>query len=236
MISKELARDEAWLSPVCVAQLFDCYGLPLIPTRVVRDAEQAVAAAAELGSPVALKASAPRLVHKTDAGGVRLGLEGAEAVRTAATEIEDSVERAGYRLDGLVVQPMAPAGVELIVGVVHDHSFGPVLACGAGGTTAELISDVAVRITPVTDLEAREMVHSLRTFPLLDGYRGAPRCDLAAIEDVLLRVSAMVEAHPEIAELDCNPLIAGPDRVVIVDARVRVETAAPSPPMPSVEA
>ena len=121
---------------------------------------------------------------------------------------------------------MAPTGVELIVGVVHDHSFGPVLACGAGGTTAELVSDVAVRITPVTDLEAREMLRSLRTFPLLDGYRGAPRCDLAAIEDVLLRVSAMVEAHPEIVELDCNPLIAGPDGAVIVDARVRVETAA----------
>ena len=130
---------------------------------------------------------------------------------------------------------MAPAGVELIVGVVHDHSFGPVLACGAGGTSAELVSDVAVRITPVTDLEAREMLRALRTFPLLDGYRGAPRCDLGAIEDVLLRVSAMVEAHPEIVELDCNPLIAGPDGVVIVDARVRVETPAPPRPMPSLE-
>ena len=235
IISKELAREEAWLSPACVAQLFDCYGLPLVTTRVVDDAEQAVAAATELGLPVVLKASAPGLVHKTDAGGVRLGLEDVDAVRTATTEIEQVVGRAGYRLDGLVVQPMAPTGVELIVGVVHDHSFGPVLACGAGGTTAELVSDVSVRITPVTDLEAREMVRSLRTFPLLDGYRGAPRCDLAAIEDVLLRVSAMVEAHPEIVELDCNPLIAGPDGALIVDARVRVETAAPARPMPSLE-
>jgi acyl-CoA synthetase (NDP forming) len=235
IISKELARDEAWLSPACVAQLFACYGLPLITTHVVEDADQAVLAATELGVPVALKASAPGLVHKTDAGGVRLGLEGADAVRAAANEIEQSVARAGYRLDGLLVQPMAPIGVELIVGVVHDHSFGPVLACGAGGTTAELISDVVVRITPVTDVEAREMLRSLRTSPLLDGYRGAPRCDRAAIEDVLLRVSAMVEAHPEIAELDCNPLIAGPRDVVIVDARVRVETAAPPRPMPSLE-
>jgi acetate---CoA ligase (ADP-forming) len=236
IISKALAKDDAWLSPADVAQLFDCYGLPLITTHVVEDADQAVAAAIDLAVPVALKASAPGLVHKTDVGGVRLGLEGADAVRTAAGEITDSVTRAGYRLDGLVVQPMAPTGVELIVGVVHDHSFGPVLACGAGGTTAELISDVAVRITPVTDVEAREMVRSLRTFPLLDGYRGAPRCDVAAIEDVLLRVSAMVEAHPEIVELDCNPLIAGPHDVVIVDARVRVETAAPPRPMPSLEA
>ena len=236
IISKELARDDAWLSPVSVTQLFDCYGLPLITTRVVSDADHAVAAATELGMPVALKASAAGLVHKTDAGGVRLGLEGADAVRAAAREIEHAVAGAGYRLDGLVVQPMAPTGVELIVGVVNDHSFGPVLACGAGGTAAELVGDVTVRITPVSDLEAREMVRSLRTFPLLDGYRGAPRCDLAAIEDVLLRVSAMVEAHPEIVELDCNPLIAGPDGVVIVDARVRVETAAPPRPMPSLEA
>jgi len=235
IISKELVRDEGWLSPACVAQLFDCFGLPLITTRVVADAAQAVDVATEFGVPVALKASATGLVHKTDAGGVRLGLEGADAVRAAAGEIEESVARAGYRLDALVVQPMAPTGVELIVGVVHDHSFGPVLACGAGGTTAELVSDVVVRITPVTDVDARDMLRSLRTFPLLDGYRGAPRCDVAAIEDVLLRVSAMVEAHPEIVELDCNPLIAGPDGVVIVDARVRVEPAAPPPPMPSLK-
>ncbi len=235
IISKGLACDDDWLSPACVAQLFDCYGLPLITTRAVADAEQAVAAATELGAPVALKASASGLVHKTDAGGVRLGLEGPDAVRTAATEIEHAVALAGHRLDGLVVQPMAPTGIELIVGVVHDRSFGPVLACGAGGTTAELVSDVAVRIMPVTDLEAREMVRSLRTFPLLDGYRGAPRCDLTAIEDVLLRVSAMVEAHPEIVELDCNPLIAGPGGAVIVDARVRVETATPPRPVPSLE-
>jgi len=236
IISKELARDEDWLSTARVAQLLDCYGLPMITTQVVKDAEEAVAAATKLAVPVALKASAPGLVHKTDAGGVRLRLDGADAVRAASDEIEQSIARGGYRLDGLVVQPMAPPGVELIVGVVHDHSFGPVLACGAGGATAELVSDVVVRITPVTDLDAREMVRSLRTFPLLDGYRGAPRCNIAAIEDALLRVSAMVEAHPEIAELDCNPLIAGPDEVVIVDARVRVETAAPPRPMPSLEA
>jgi acetyl coenzyme A synthetase (ADP forming)-like protein len=235
IISKALARDDAWLSPARVAQLFDCYGLPLVTTRVLSGAEQAVTAATELGVPVALKASASGLVHKTDVGGVKLGLEGVDAVRAAAGEIERAVTRAGYRLDGLVVQPMAPTGVELIVGVVHDHSFGPVLACGAGGTTAELISDVAVRITPVTDVEAREMLRSLRTFPLLDGYRAAPRCDLAAVEDVLLRVSAMVEAHPEIVELDCNPLIVEPDGVVIVDARVRVEAAALPRPMPSLE-
>jgi len=134
------------------------------------------------------------------------------------------------------VPPMTPAGVEMIVGVVHDESFGPVLACGAGGTNAGLIQDVAVRITPLTDLDAGEMVRSLKTFPLLDGYRGAPPCDVAAIEDVLLRVSAMVQAHPEIAELDCNPLIAGPQGAMIVDARLRVAASEPARPTPSVRA
>jgi acyl-CoA synthetase (NDP forming) len=164
---------------------------------------------------------------------VALGLNGAEAVRDAADRIRASVQAAGHHLQGLIVQPMAPDGVELIVGVVHDQSFGPVLACGAGGVSAELIRDVAVRITPVTDLDAYEMLRSLKIFPRLDGYRGAERCDIAAVENVLLRVSAMVENHPEIVELDCNPLIARPDGGVIVDARVRVDVAPPRPPVPS---
>src|SRR5262249_14120504 len=153
---------------------------------VVPDAAGAAAAVVKLGTPVALKAVAGGLVHKSDAGGVVLGIQGADEVRVAAERIEASVAEAGHRLEGLLVQPMAHGGVELIAGVVHDQSFGPVLACGAGGATAELIKDVAVRITPITDLEAREMVRSLKTFPLLDGYRGAVRCDTAAIEDVLI--------------------------------------------------
>ena len=197
---------------------------------------QAARAAAELGVPVALKAVGPKLLHKTDAGGVRLNVDGAEAVRQASAEIAAAVARAGHELEGLIVQPMSPQGVELIVGVVHDQSFGPVIVCGAGGTTAELIKDVAVRITPLTDLDAHEMLRSLRTFPLLDGYRGAPRADQEAVEDVLMRVSAMVDAHPEIAELDCNPLIVLSDGALIVDARVRVEAAAPPAPVPSLRA
>jgi acyl-CoA synthetase (NDP forming) len=165
---------------------------------------------------------------------VLLGLEGAADVRAGAAEIEDAVAGAGLPLDGLIVQPMAPAGVELIVGVVHDESFGQVLACGAGGTAAELLKDVAVRITPVTDLDAHDMLRSLRTFPLLDGYRGAPPCDVAAIEDVLVRISALVDRHAEIVELDCNPVIAGPDGAWIVDARVRVDAPPPPVPMPSI--
>jgi acetyl coenzyme A synthetase (ADP forming)-like protein len=233
IISHQLAGGSGWLDPEQVAKLLACYGLPLSATRFVKDGQEAADAAAELGVPVALKAIAAGLLHKTDAGGVALDLDGADAVRDAADRIRASVETAGHRLQGLILQPMAPDGVELIVGVVHDQSFGPVVACGAGGTTAELISDAAVRITPLTDLDAYEMLRSLKTFPLLDGYRGAERCDVAAVEDVLLRVSAMVETHPEIVELDCNPLIARPDSAVIVDARVRVEVAPPPAPLSS---
>jgi acetyl coenzyme A synthetase (ADP forming)-like protein len=236
LISEELARGSSWLSPARVAELLRCYGLPLIETRVVANAKAAAAAASELGMPVALKAIATGLLHKSDAGGVRLGLDTATAVRTSAREIGASVKRAGHKLEGFVVQPMAPVGVELIVGVVHDQSFGPVLACGAGGTAAELIKDIAVRITPLTGNDASDMIRSLKTFPLLDGYRGAVACDVAAIEDVLHRVSAMVQAHPEIMELDCNPLIAGPDGAMIVDARLRVAVSEPPPPVPSLGA
>lgn len=185
---------------------------------------------------MALKAVATGLLHKSDAGGVMLDLDGATAVRAAGRRIEAAVTGMGHELEGFVVQPMAPRGVELIAGVVHDESFGPVLACGAGGTTAELIKDVAVKITPLTDRDAGEMIRSLKTFALLDGFRGAVPCDLDAIEDVLLRVSAMVEAHPEIAELDCNPVIAGPRGATIVDARVRVAPAQPPPAAPSLRA
>jgi len=236
IISQALAEGAGWLSPARVADLLACFRIPLVPTRAVADIDGAVEAATELGKPVALKAIASGLVHKSDAGGVVLDLDGPDVVRHAAVQIEAAVQRAGHTLDGLIVQPMVPEGVELIVGVVNDPSFGQVLACGAGGTTAELIKDVAVRITPVTDIDVHEMVRSLQTFPLLDGYRGAPRCDVGAVEEVLLRVSAMVESHPEIAELDLNPLVASPAGAVIVDARVRVETAPLAVPMPSLRA
>jgi acetyl coenzyme A synthetase (ADP forming)-like protein len=233
IVSAALARGGGWLPPREVERLLRGYGLPLVESRFAHTAAEAAQMAAELGGPVALKASAPGLVHKTDAGGVRLGLEQAPEVRTGAEEIESAVRQAGYEPDGLLVQAMAPAGVELIVGVATDPSFGPVLACGAGGTLAELTSDVSVRITPIGPLDAQEMIRGLRSFPLLEGYRGAPACDVGAIEDVLLRVSAMVEAHREIVELDCNPLIARPEGALIVDARVRVEPVEPPPPMSS---
>jgi acetate---CoA ligase (ADP-forming) len=170
------------------------------------------------------------LLHKTDVGAVELHLSGEDDVEAAAERMADRVKQAGHELRGFMVQQMAPSGVEMLVGVVHDPLFGPVVACGAGGVQAELLKDVAVRITPLTDRDARQMITSLRTFPLLDGFRGAPKADLGALEDVILRVGALVENHPEIAEMDCNPVIVSPHGALIADARIRVEEVAPPRP------
>jgi acyl-CoA synthetase (NDP forming) len=168
---------------------------------------------------VALKAVGP--LHKTDVGGVRLGLRGSEAVVAAAKEMQERVAALGEPLEGYSVQEMVD-GVEMLVGVTHDDVFGPIVACGAGGTTAELLKDVAVRVAPVTDTAAREMVRSLKTFPLLDGYRGAPPADVHALEEVILRVSALASDHEAVREMDCNPVMVGETRAVVVDSRVRV--------------
>jgi acyl-CoA synthetase (NDP forming) len=168
------------------------------------------------------------IVHKTDVGAVRLGLPGPDDVISAAEQMAWRIDQAGLTLEGFLVQEMVTGGVEMLVGVAQDPLFGPVVACSAGGTAAELLRDISVSITPITDLDASEMVRSLKTFPLLDGYRGAPKADIAALEEVILRVSTMVDAHPSIAEMDCNPVMVLPHGAVIVDARVRVqESAAP---------
>jgi acetate---CoA ligase (ADP-forming) len=130
-----------------------------------------------------------------------------------------------------VVQRMAPAGVEMLVGVVHDQQFGPVIACGAGGVMVELLKDVSVRLTPLSTQDASEMLRDLKTYPLLTGFRGSTPRDTHAVEDLLLRVSAMADDLPDIAELDCNPVIVHTAGATIVDARVRVERAAAPLPL-----
>jgi acyl-CoA synthetase (NDP forming) len=229
------AGQSRWLDPPEVRTLLGCYGLPLVAERIARTPDEAAAAASTIGFPVVLKGSASGVIHKTEVKGVRLDLISAEMVTQAAQEIAAAYAAAGHRDLRFVVQPMVSAGVEMLVGVVHDRLFGPVVACAAGGTEAELLKDVSVRITPLTDKDARGMVRSLRTFPLLDGYRGTPRVDVAALEDVLLRVSAMVEDHPQVAEMDLNPVIVQPDGAIIVDARIRIEQASDGADHPTIE-
>jgi acetate---CoA ligase (ADP-forming) len=206
---------ERWLDSHEARELLDAYGIPLVAERAAASVDDAVAAADELGFPVVLK-TALAGVHKTERGGVALDLRDAQAVREAA-------ERIG---PPLLVQPLVSAGVELLIGAVEDPVFGPLVALGPGGTLAELIGDASFRPAPLTDVDADELVTYGKVGVLLAGYRGAPPADVRQVSDVVLRVARLVDDLPEVAELDLNPVIAGPDGCVAVDARIRVAVPA----------
>ena len=229
VVAAALGRGEGWLTAEETAKLCSCYGLPLVEQRIVPGVEEAVAAAEELGGEVALKAIAPGVIHKTEAGAVRLHLRGAEQARQAAGEMSRRLAALGQSPTGFVVQQMAQSGVEMLVGVVHDPQFGPVVACGAGGVQVELLRDVSIRLTPLSKEDASEMIRSLKTYPLLTGFRGAPVCDVGALEEGLLRLSTMVEDLPQIAELDLNPFMVHQQGATILDARIRVTAVEPRP-------
>ena len=229
LIADTLAANPsgAWLDGPPAIALARAYGIAVPDTVAAGSAEAAVAAADRLGYPVALKADG--IVHKTDVGGVRLGLSSAREVRDAFAAIAVAV---GPSLAGVVVQPMVEAGVETIVGLVQDPSFGPLVMFGLGGVATELLGDRAFRILPLTDLDAAQLVRSLRASRLLTGYRGAPPADTAALEDLVLRVAQLGEDFPEVAEVDLNPVMASPDGVCAVDVKIRIAPA-PSAPDPT---
>jgi acetate---CoA ligase (ADP-forming) len=211
--ARELVENssEGWLDPGVTRRLLAAYGLPLVSERRVANVDEAVMAAEELGYPVVVK-TAEAGVHKTESGGVAIDLRDSEAVSEAAARIGVPV----------LVQPMIRGGVELLVGAVQDPVFGPLIAPGPGGTLAELIGDASFRLTPLTDYDAQELVHTGKAGILLSGFRGAAPADPKAVEDLLFRVSHLAEDRPELAELDLNPVIAGPGGCVVVDARVRI--------------
>ena len=231
VVATALSRGEGWLTPGETLSVLTCYGIPFIEQREVKDPEQAAIAAQKMGGVLALKAVAPGLIHKTEFGAVRLHLSSAAEVRAAAQEIGERLGPLGYSPSSYLVQRMAPEGVEMLLGVAHDPQFGPVLACGVGGVMVELLRDVSIRLTPLTQQDVTEMIKSLKTYPLLTGFRGGPTCDVAALEDALLRVSAMVEDLPQIAELDLNPTFVHPSGVTVVDARIRVAPSSPPRPL-----
>ena len=211
------SSSEGWLDPDLTRRLLTSYGLPLVAERRVESVDEALIAAEEIGYPVVLKTAAAG-VHKTETGGVAIDLRDSEEIREAAHRIGAP----------LLVQPMVRNGVELLVGAVQDPVFGPLIALGPGGTLAELIGDAAFRLTPLTDFDAQELAQTGKAGILLSGFRGAAPSDLEAVEDLLLRISQLAEDLPEVAELDLNPVIAGPDGCVVVDARVRIAAASRS--------
>ena len=181
-----------------------------------------MALAAAIGFPVALKVSAARLTHKSDIGGVRLNLTGADAVRAAFADIS-----ATSGVHDALVQAMVPGGVETMMGAVADRTFGPVVAFGLGGVHVEILKDVRVRLAPLTDRDVDELIHGIKGYRLLQGFRGHPAADCNALRDVLLRLSHLADEVPEIVELDLNPVIALPpgQGCLIVDARIRAAAA-----------
>ncbi len=230
VIATALGRGAGWLEPADVAALLDAYGINRVREALTTTPDEAAAVAKEIGFPVVLKAVVPGLVHKTDAGAVRLSLRSEQDVLDAAKELERTMPE---RPTGYLVQPMLSGGVEMLAGVVHDPLFGPVVAIGAGGVTSEIVKDIAVGLAPLTNVDVDRMLQDLRMEPMLRGYRGQPPVDRNALVDMVHRIGALVDAHPEIAEMDCNPVLALPDGAVVVDARIRLEERAPQPPLGS---
>ncbi|HET9079732.1 MAG TPA: bifunctional GNAT family N-acetyltransferase/acetate--CoA ligase family protein [Trebonia sp.] len=210
-----------WLPESDVVALLQLYRIPLVVTTVARTEDDAATVAAQAGYPVALKAEVPGLTHKTDAGAVLLDLRTEAGVRSGYRQLAD---RFGARLAGVAVQPMIAGGTEVLVGVKDDQMFGPLVVFGLGGVATEVLADHAARLAPLTEADADTLINSIRSAPLLHGHRGSPAADLAALRDVLLRVSRLTDDLPEITELDLNPVIARPDGAVAVDARIRVAT------------
>lgn len=215
---------DQWIVGQDALDLLACYGIPVLSGVEVGDADAAAGAAGRLGLPVALKATGAQLLHKSERGGVRLGLAGADEVADAYRAMAGAL---GSDMEGALVQPMAGAGVETIAGFVQHDPFGPVVLFGLGGTAVELLGDHVTRLAPLTDLEAAEMVHGLRATPLLTGFRGSTPVDTAAVEEVLVRLGRLAAELPELAEADCNPLLATAQGCVVVDARIRARHDAP---------
>jgi acetyl coenzyme A synthetase (ADP forming)-like protein len=205
------AASREWLDPAQTRALLGAYGIPLVPERTAADADAAVAAAEQIGYPVVVKTAAAG-AHKTETGGVALDLDEEELVRAA-------VDRIGAPV---IVQRYLQGGTELLAGVVQDPVFGPLVAFGAGGVFAELIGDAAFRLAPLTDVDAEELVTGGKAGRLVAGFRGAPPADAAALQDLVHRLGRLAEDVPEVSELDLNPVIAGPNGCVAVDARVRL--------------
>ncbi|KAA2261835.1 GNAT family N-acetyltransferase [Solihabitans fulvus] len=219
--------EGGWLPPSDVADILAAFGIPMVELAVAHDEDGAAEAFTRFGRPVVLKAVAEGVLHKSAGGGVLLDLRDEAAVRAGLTELR---ERFGTALREVVVQPLVTPGRELLVGVSSDEVFGPLVVFGLGGTDTDLIADRAARLTPLTDTDAEALVHCLRGSHALFGPGATPRLDADAIEDVLLRVGRLAELLPEVAELDINPLVAGPTGCLGLDARIRIHPVEPTDP------
>lgn len=225
IIEKARSEGRSLLTEIEAKELLKQAGVSVVDTKLATSREEAISISQQFGFPVVLKITSSDVVHKSDAGGVKLGLKTATQVGKAYDDIMRAIKKQypEAKIDGVSVQKMARPGVEVIIGMSKDAQFGPVLMFGLGGILVEILKDVSFRIVPLVPRDAREMIKDIKGYPLLEGYRGQEPVDVANLEELILKVSNFVEQHPEVAELDLNPIFAYSDGAVAVDARVILE-------------
>lgn len=215
---KSLLETEA--KAVCIE-----YGIPVTKFDLAKSKEEAVKLADAIGFPVVLKIVSPDIIHKSDIGGVIVGLKNADDVREGYNRILQNVKKHDLkaRIVGVLVQEMAPPSTEVIVGAIKDPQFGPAIMFGLGGVFVEVLKDVTFRVAPITEDDACEMISEVKAYPLLKGYRNTPPADIDAITEILLNTSRLITDHMEIKELDLNPVIVYEKGAKTVDARIILE-------------
>ena len=219
---KGITDNRILLDEVESKDLIKKANIPVVETRLARSKAEAVRIAQELGLPAVLKIISPDVVHKSDVGGVKLRLNSVRQVQDAYDSIMSSVRQANpsASIHGISVQKMAPPGVEVIIGASTDPQFGHVVMFGMGGVLVEVLRDVALRLVPMTLRDAREMIREIKSFPILQGYRGTPPSDIGKLETAIFDLSRFLESNPNVQELDLNPVFCYPEGIVAVDARV----------------
>lgn len=222
VVSQARAEGRTLLSEIEAKELLHDAGVPVTRTVLTTTVEEARTQAEEIGYPVVLKIVSPDISHKSDIGGVRLGLDDGAAVTAAFNEIIANANKAvpDARITGIAVQHMAPEGTEVIVGMTTDPQFGPVVMFGLGGIMVEVLKDVTFRLVPLAERDAAQMIDEIKGKAILDGVRGQPPADKAAIKRAILKVSEFVERNPDVRELDLNPMLVYRDGVIAVDARI----------------
>jgi acyl-CoA synthetase (NDP forming) len=222
IITQARSEGRSLLSEVESKNLLVAEGISVTDAQLARDATEAVSFAESLGYPVVMKIISPDIAHKSDVGGVVIGLTDSDQVKSGYDEMMRKVSSVAStaKIDGVSIQSMAKPGIEVIIGATTDPQFGPVMMFGLGGVFVEVLKDVSFRVVPLEPRDAKQMVREIKALPILEGVRGQEGADLQALESLLLSVSELIERRPEIAELDLNPVFAYSDGAIAVDARI----------------
>jgi len=220
----KVAKDEErnFLYEHEAKKLFAMYDMPVTQIHVAKTEDEAVEAAERIGYPIVLKIVSPQILHKSDAGGVIVGVEDEQGIREGFNKIIKNAKayKADAEITGILVQEMAPKGTEIIVGSTTDPTFGPTLMFGLGGIFVEILKDVSFRVAPITKTDAAEMIEEIKAYPILKGARGEKTKDIDAITDLIMKVASFSDDFDEVRELDLNPVFAYEDGLSVVDARI----------------